>query len=194
MVKVKVLIEGYARQIENGWIASSTVTLIQIDGKNIMVDPGCNRQRLLTELSKNDLRPQDIDFVFLTHGHTDHVLLTGFFENTKVINHSEVYEGDKQIKHQDRLTELNLRIIPTPGHSEDSCSLIIKAGDGIYAVVGDVFWWTVEEKQRMEITKPDPYAKDKNKDKLIKSRKKILKIADWIIPGHGKIFKNPLRA
>ena len=25
---------------------------------------------------------------------------------------------------------------------------------------------------------------------LVESRKKILKMADWIIPGHGKVFKN----
>jgi len=30
-----------------------------------------------------------------------------------------------------------------------------------------------------------------DKDQLIESRKKILEIADWIIPGHGKMFKNP---
>jgi hypothetical protein len=33
----------------------------------------------------------------------------------------------------------------------------------------------------------DPYVK--NESQLIESRKKILKIADYIIPGHGKMFK-----
>lgn len=193
MAKVRVLIEGYARQIKNGWIASSTVTLIQIDSKNILVDPGCNRQRLLAELSKNNLRTQDIDFVFLTHSHTDHTLLTGIFENAKVINSSEVYEGDEQIEHQSRIAKINLSIMATPGHSEDSCSLIITTGDGIYAVVGDVFWWRDDEKQLVDVTKSDPYAEGKNKNELIKTRKKVLKIADWIIPGHGKMFKNPVR-
>jgi len=30
-----------------------------------------------------------------------------------------------------------------------------------------------------------------NQGKLEESRKKVLKIADWIIPGHGKMFRNP---
>jgi len=29
MAKVKVLIEGYAKEIEDGWLASSTTTLIK---------------------------------------------------------------------------------------------------------------------------------------------------------------------
>jgi glyoxylase-like metal-dependent hydrolase (beta-lactamase superfamily II) len=27
-------------------------------------------------------------------------------------------------------------------------------------------------------------------EKLIESRKELLRVADWIIPGHGKIFRN----
>jgi len=33
----------------------------------------------------------------------------------------------------------------------------------------------------------DPYMK--NKEELMESRKKILDIADWVVPGHGKMFK-----
>jgi len=33
----------------------------------------------------------------------------------------------------------------------------------------------------------DPYVK--NKEDLMKSRKKVVEIADYIIPGHGKMFK-----
>ena len=47
MNQVKILIQGYAKEIENGWKASSTVTLIKSGDKNIIVDPGCNRKRLL---------------------------------------------------------------------------------------------------------------------------------------------------
>jgi glyoxylase-like metal-dependent hydrolase (beta-lactamase superfamily II) len=79
MNKVKVLTQGYAKEIDNGWLASSTVTLIQSNAKNIIVDPGCNRKKLLEKLDKNDLKPFDIDFVLLTHSHSDHSLLAGIF-------------------------------------------------------------------------------------------------------------------
>src|SRR4030042_5595790 len=187
MNTVKVLIEGYAKQVENGWIASSTVTLLQSNNLNIIVDPGCNRQRLIDELAKEGLKPTDIDFVLLTHFHTDHTLLTGMFENAKVLNEEEIYDGDKQIDHNGKIPGTDLKIIPTPGHSEDGVSLIVPTDEGTYAVIGDVFWWKDNEKQVLDINRPDPYIDDMTE--IIQSRKKVIKLADFIIPGHGKIMK-----
>lgn len=186
MAKVKVLIEGYAKPIENGWIASSTVTLVESNNKKIIVDPGCNRQKLIEELSEIDLKTSDIDFVFLTHGHTDHTLLTGIFEKAKVLNNEEIYDNDEQVGHNNRIPGTDLKIIQTPGHSDDHCSLIVKTDEGIYVVAGDLFWWMDDEEQKIDINKPDQAHTGKIEE-LIESRKKILGIADWIIPGHGKI-------
>jgi len=191
MNKIKVLIQGYAKQIEDGWVASSTVTFVQSNGKNIIVDPGCNRKKLIEELKNNNLKPEDIDFVLLTHNHTDHTLLTGIFDNAKVLNNEEIYDNDKQIEHNNKISETDLEIIQTPGHSNDHCSLIVKTNEGIYAIAGDVFWWTDEEKQRIDrqslLEHKDPYVKDEKA--LRESREIILNLADYIIPGHGKVFK-----
>ncbi len=190
MNKVKVLIQGYAKQIESGWLASSTVTLVQSNGKNIIVDPGCNRDKLIEGLLKNNLKPNDIDFVLLTHGHTDHTLLTGIFENAKVLNPEEIYDGDKQTEHNNKIPETNLEIIQTPGHSPEHCSLIVPTEEGTYVVAGDVFWWMDDEKQEINIEKADPaHPEEIDVKKLIESRKKLLEIGDYIIPGHGKTFK-----
>lgn len=191
MNKIKVLISGYAGQIENGWLASSTVTLVQSNGKNIIIDPGCNRNKLIEGLSKNNLKTADIDFVLLTHGHTDHTLLAGIFENAKVLNSEEIYDNDNQVEHNNIIQGTDLKIIQTPGHSPEHCSLVVPADEGIYVVAGDVFWWTDDEKQEIDIEKEDQaHPEEVNIKKLIKSRKRILEIADYIIPGHGKIIKN----
>jgi len=59
------------------------------------------------------------------------------------------------------------------------------------AIVSDVFWWSDEEEQKTDkeslMNHEDPYMK--NKEELMESRKKVLEIADYIIPGHGKMFK-----
>jgi len=191
MNKVKVLISGYAKEIENGWIASSTVTFINSNGKNIIVDPGCNRPGLLKALTENDLKTSDIDFVFLTHNHADHILLAGIFENAKVVIGSELYDNDNQIEHGDKIADLDIEIIHTPGHSPDSRSFILETTDGIYALTADLFWWMDIEEQKTDhnslILHQDPYAK--NMKVLQESRKKILDLADFIIPGHGNLFK-----
>lgn len=52
MAEVKILIEGYAKELEKGWVASSTTCLITAENKRIITDPGCNREKLLKALDK----------------------------------------------------------------------------------------------------------------------------------------------
>lgn len=190
MADVKVLIEGYAREIPSGWVASSTVTLVKANGKNIIVDPGCNRKKLILALQNEGLKTGDIDVVLLTHSHTDHALLCGIFENARVLNPEEMYDGDNQIAHNNKIPGTDVEIIQTPGHSSEHCSLIVPTEKGIYAVAGDVFWWTDNEKQIVDIEKDDSaHPNEADMKKLIDSRKKILELADFVIPGHGKMFK-----
>jgi glyoxylase-like metal-dependent hydrolase (beta-lactamase superfamily II) len=190
MNQIKVLIEGYAKEIESGWIASSSVTLVKAGDKNIIVDPGCNRKRLLEELVKNDLKTLDIDFVLLTHSHADHSLLAGIFENAKVLTVEEIYNNDNQSSHDNKIPGTDLEIIQTQGHCPEHCSLVVPTIDGIYVVAGDVFWWLDNEDQAMELKKEDDaHPAEVNAENLIESRKKILEIADYIIPGHGRMFK-----
>ena len=190
MNKVKVLIQGYAKEIENGWLASSTVTLVQADDKNIIVDPGCNRKKLIEALLNNNLKPSDIDFVLLTHNHGDHALLAGIFENAKVLTPGEIYDNDNQAEQENKIPGTDLEIIQTPGHSPEHCSLVVPTEEGAYIVAGDVFWWTDDEEQKIDVEREDDaHLAEVNMKKLIESRKKVLEIADFIIPGHGKMFK-----
>lgn len=191
MNTIKVLIQGYAKEIKGGWLASSTVTLIQGDNKNIIVDPGCNRKKLLESLANNNLKPADIDFVLLTHNHLDHTLLSGIFENAKILTVSEIYNDDNQVEHNNKIPEIDLEIVQTPGHSPEHCSLIVSTQKGVYVIAGDVFWWTDDEEQKIDIEKLDEaHPEEVNMKKLIESRKELLKIGDYIIPGHGKMFKS----
>ncbi|MFH1832736.1 MAG: MBL fold metallo-hydrolase [Candidatus Levyibacteriota bacterium] len=189
MNKVKVLIEGYAREIKGGWVASSTVTFIESNGKKIIADPGCNKKKLAEALEKEGIKTGDIDYVFLSHNHSDHVFLAALFENTKRVDELYIYSGDIITEHNGIIPDTDLKIILTPGHMEEHCSLVIPSPKGTYVVAGDVFWWYENEKQKVIIDKPDNDPEHMNLQKLITSRKKILEIADYVIPGHGKMFK-----
>ena len=189
MSEIKILIEGYAKQIEGGWLANSTVTLVKTGGKNIIVDPGFNREKLLNVLKEENLKTSDVDFVFLTHGHIDHSLLAGIFENAKIVDELYIYQKDAVIKNGGIIPDTDIKVIRTTGNKEEHCSLIVETKEGVYAVAGDVFWWMEGEKQEVDINKPDADPEHMNIQKLVASRKKILEIADWVIPGHGKVFK-----
>lgn len=189
MAEIKILIEGYARQTKSGWIANSTVVLIKSNGQNIIADPGFDRKKLLDALKNENLKISDIDYVFLTHGHIDHTLFAGIFKNAKIVDELYVYQKDAIIRHNETVPETGLRVIRTPGHMEEHCSLVVETDKGVFAVAGDVFWWMEGEEQQIIIDKPDNDPEHMNLEKLIASRKKILEIADFVIPGHGKMFE-----
>lgn len=193
MTKIKILINGYAKEIGGVEHASSSVTLIRGHNLNILVDTGMNRKLLLNSLKKEGLTPKDINFVVLTHTHIDHCLLAGIFENARILDDSSIYSFDGKIaEHQKKIPGADIEIVSTPGHDQFHCSVLISTDEyGKVAIVGDLFWWPDKEKQSIDkkslVTLSDPYVKDKKN--LDKSRKNILKIADYIIPGHGKPFK-----
>ncbi len=187
MSEIKILIEGYAKPIKNGFIASSTTVLIREKGLNIIVDPGINKRLLIEKLAKEKIKTDDIDYVILSHYHLDHALNASLFSKAKIIDATTIYSKDKEFGHSGFVPKTKIRIIPTPGHADEMCSIIVPTKKGTYAIAADNFWWTTKEKQRLNLKKRDPFMN--NYRDLIKSRKKLLKIADYIIPGHGQLFK-----
>jgi glyoxylase-like metal-dependent hydrolase (beta-lactamase superfamily II) len=193
MEEVKVLVQGYAKDAGEAEMATSTATLIRKDGISVIVDPGMDRKRLLAALRKEKLTPEKIDFVVLTHYHLDHSLLAGIFKNARVMDDSLIYSWDGSIvEHDGKVPGTGTQIVKAPGHDPFHCAVLVKTAKmGTVAVAGDVFWWPEGEEQKTDrkslINKEDPYMKDW--DKLVASRKLLLKSADHIIPGHGKMFR-----
>lgn len=189
---IKVLVKGYARQTEEGWRASSTCCYIESAGWKIITDPGCNRTALLEALARENLTTKSIDFVFLSHGHPDHTLLAGIFENARYITWDAhlLYSGDTMKVFDKNILGPHIEIIETPGHVPEHLSLMITTKKEKTAIAGDVFWWTDDEPQDTGIEKPDPYhPSEMNHGQLIDSRKRLLRYANVIIPGHGNVFR-----
>lgn len=172
-------------------MASSTTTLIEDSSKLVIVDPGINRELLLDKLAKENIKPEDINYVFMTHYHPDHAFLCGIFPNADALDDGLIYKKDKQTDHSRIVPETSIEIIPTPGHDDFHASLKVQTEDGVTVVAGDVFWWADHEKQETDkeslLIHKDPFVKDEKA--LLESRKKLLEMADLIIPGHGKAFR-----
>ncbi|MFH0830203.1 MAG: MBL fold metallo-hydrolase [Candidatus Aenigmatarchaeota archaeon] len=191
MAEVKVLIEGYVREENKRFFASPATVLIVDNGVKVLVDPGANKEMLLSALSKEGMRPQDIDIVFLTHYHLDHSLNIGLFPDKDILDGDMIYRKDEEIVFSHRIPNTNIEVIQTPGHAHEHVSLMASTDKGKVCIAGDLFWWMDKHKQKTDtkslLELKDPYEKDH--EKLVESRKMILKQADWIIPGHGKPFR-----
>ncbi|MEW5997029.1 MAG: MBL fold metallo-hydrolase [Candidatus Micrarchaeota archaeon] len=192
MAEVKVLIEGYAKELGNGWVASSTTCLVTTGSKKIITDPGCNRRKLLDALGREGLGTDDIDYVFLSHCHHDHILLAGIFGKAKFVTFDSnlMYDGDRLRVFGKHVLGKDIEVVETPGHVLEHLSLIVNTSKGKIAIAGDVIWWVEGEEQAFHIDQKDhSQAKGMDMGKLIESRKKLLEAADYIIPGHGRMFK-----
>jgi glyoxylase-like metal-dependent hydrolase (beta-lactamase superfamily II) len=197
MAEVKVLVKGEHKRTEDGKLRIySSVSLIKTD-KNIIVDTGSfhETELIIKGLKEENLTPEDMDIVFLTHLHLDHVINTHLFKNAKIyckfnpgypgqihnpkdgtIERTEINDGVKLTK--------DVEFLLTPGHTTDSTSLIVTTQDGKVCIAGDAF----PSKEFLNLNK-EPLAMLVDISQFNKSRDKILAIADYIIPGHGDIFK-----
>ena len=195
MDKVHILVEGYAHPGKDGsYIASPSTVLIQTNDKNILVDPGAVPFKKL-EGALVGLKNESLSFIYLSHYHPDHFLNIKYFPNLEVYDGTTLWTSDKEIFYEKRIPDTDIEILPTPGHTAEHTSLLVKTEKGMICVAQDVFWWE-DGKQKSDseeelLSLKDPFVTDS--DALIKSRKLVLAKADWIIPGYGKMFKNPLR-
>ncbi|MDP1709605.1 MAG: MBL fold metallo-hydrolase, partial [Candidatus Komeilibacteria bacterium] len=133
----------------------------------------------------------DIDYIFLTHFHLDHILNIRLFPKATIFDVDTIYKKDKGVLYKKFVPGAEIKVVPTPGHAHEHGALVVGTEEGRVAIAGDIFWWDDGEKQKIDykslIYKKDPYTK--NWKQLVASRKKLLKMSDWIIPGHGKVFK-----
>lgn len=132
----------------------------KVTGEAAIIDPGGDGDKILTVLDNNKLK---LKYIFLTHGHGDHIGGLNEIKNKtdapilihqedlyllkdKNKNHSAMMGGnvvemtaDSYVKDGQilQLGELNLRIIHTPGHTKGGICIHVKnvvfTGDTLFA-------------------------------------------------------------
>lgn len=188
---VKVLFPGYSFTDENGQYRATGTSSIITGPIKVVVDTGgpWDKDKLIAALQDNGITPDEIDYVVCTHGHSDHIGNLNLFLNAKHIvgfdiNYKDSYfdhdfkKGDAFIIFKDFVT-----VIPTPGHMHSDVSVVVKDAEGLGTVVvcGDLFESENDGDSWKEISEWP--------EEQIKNRDKVMKMADYIIPGHGPMFQ-----
>ncbi len=184
MAEVKILIQGYttADTAESGEERTCpTITLVKDKDIVMVVDPGVleDQKILIDKLKEEGLTIDDVNIVCITHSHIDHYRNIGMFPKAKTLEYWGLWDRNTAEDWKEQFTD-DIRILKTPGHNYDSITLLVKTDEGIVAICGDVFW-------KENFPEDDVYASDK--EKLKESRKKVLEMANWTIPGHGGMFR-----
>lgn len=192
VAEISVLVEGYVTDLEGGgFCASPSSVLIEDADRRVLVDPGADRVGLLSALSRARLRPRDVEMIFVTHSHLDHILNLRLFPEAEVCDPTFIYRGDEEIPYGKFIPGTGVEVLPTPGHTPDHGSLLVQVGVETWLVAGDLFWWRDGAVQRTDIesllAQEDELACDP--PALRASRLAALRRADVVVPGHGKIFR-----
>lgn len=184
--EVKILVEGYTNadsKVEENGEEKTCPTISLIKDKDIImvVDPGVleSQQILVDALQKEGIDVKDVNMVCITHSHLDHYRNIGIFPGAKTLEFFGLWNKNTAEDWQEQFTE-NIKILKTPGHDYTALTLFVTTENGVVAICGDVFW-------KENFPEKDIYASDL--EKLKESREIVLKTADWVIPGHGKIYK-----
>jgi glyoxylase-like metal-dependent hydrolase (beta-lactamase superfamily II) len=194
MDELKIIIQGYAQKEASGrYHATSATVLVRSRGKLVLVDPGMNTNELKAAFDQENINIEDIDIVVVSHSHLDHTRNRRLFDKAKFLDLFSLYQTGKNSSKKVYIPGTAIEVVHTPGHVDKHFSLLIDTAEGKYAIAGDVFWWEGDEEQKTDalslIEHIDPVAKDQKT--LRGTRKKLLDMADFIIPGHGRVFPVP---
>lgn len=189
---VHQIIIGESLVLENGACkAWGSITLV-CGEKNLLVDTGLPSQKelILKSLLSYGISADEIDYVVLTHGHSDHIGNNNLFEKSIFIMDNDVCQGDSYTFHDFSKTCLELfegvQIMGTPGHTDHDLTVIVRSDLGVYAIAGDIF----EKKE--DLQEPELWqAWSKQPSLQEKQRARILELADFIVPGHGQLYRTP---
>lgn len=185
--QVIILKPGYAAWVGAGEIrAEGTITLVK-GPKNIVVDTGgpWDKDFLTAALAEHGLKPEDVDYVVCTHGHSDHAGNNNLFPDATIIVGYDICLRDVYKLHDfssgfPYTIDEAVEVIPTPGHTCQDVSVVVHAREGVVAIVGDLFENESDEASWRDYSQ-FPIEQESN-------RKKILDLADFIVPGHGEVF------
>ncbi|MBW2999725.1 MBL fold metallo-hydrolase [Candidatus Woesearchaeota archaeon] len=193
-MKVKVLTLGVhddrfeevdGKKIEVTEPINSAVVLLQNE-KNVLVDTSTYAyfDEIKKGLEEENLKPDDIHLIINTHRHFDHTQNNHRFPNAEVVSgHSIWYQTKPKVESYGDIEELKLphiKFLKTPGHAPEHIAVMVYVDEKKYNIAGDA----IQE----EIMRKQGY---KEKEK-IESAKKLLDIADVIIPGHGRIIEGEI--
>jgi len=162
--------------------AGGTVSLVLAD-RRILVDTGgpAERDVVVALLAGRGLTPDQIDTVVCSHGHIDHVGNNNLFPHATFILGQDRSVGDAFSALEFKEIASGARIVPTPGHTSEDLSVLVETAAGVVAIAGDVFESAYDDESWVQ------YSRDPERQR--RSRAELLEVADFIVPGHGEMFR-----
>jgi N-acyl homoserine lactone hydrolase len=200
-----VLFEGFPGKSNRGFLGWSSAVLLNNRRFGLFDTAGFGeRIELINRLRAQNVQPQDIDFIILSHFHFDHVA------NISLFPHAKVYLHESEVRHilEDSSVDLvvpvelfhslyesgrlvilrgekgvveNYDWFRTPGHTPGCISISFQQNGETFVLAADAI------KNLLEAQTGEVWMST-NPEMSRESIKKILDRADWILPGHDRLL------
>uniref|UniRef100_A0A0N4ZWV8 Metallo-beta-lactamase domain-containing protein 1 n=1 Tax=Parastrongyloides trichosuri TaxID=131310 RepID=A0A0N4ZWV8_PARTI len=181
MTTITQIIDGYVREDNSSTTkASGSVILIERFNKILLFDCGdpWNEKELKENLmKKRKLKIEDITDIIISHWHIDHIGNLGIFPDNKLQRNWEQFKDIENV--------MNIKINSVKEcHSNEDVYIIASNNDGTTLISGDIF-----ENENDIWNEENWCCQSKNVIHQKLQRYLLSKNVDFIIPGHGSIFK-----
>ncbi|WP_240419505.1 MBL fold metallo-hydrolase [Paenibacillus periandrae] len=172
-----------------------TTTLLSGHGLNVIIDPGWRDEPLLASLREAQVAPEQIDIVYVTHMHADHIRSIRLFPGARWLASPreidnwrvKIPEADRDILErlepvEDEIVS-GLNIVQTPGHTLAHTSVLFRHDGRRVLVAADA----VLVKEYYEHREVHVISEDQELAK--QTIDEIKTLADIVIPGHDEPFE-----
>ena len=153
-------------------------TLIKTEKSNILIDVGFSYKNMKEKLESVNMYPKDIDYIFITHEHRDHIfgLETFLKYNKPELYISEklkdliLYEKTNYLSDENVFDNLLVKVIKTSHDSADSVSFLIEENNESIVYITDTGY--INEKNFVFLKNKNYYIIESNHDieKLMNGR------------------------
>jgi glyoxylase-like metal-dependent hydrolase (beta-lactamase superfamily II) len=202
----RILLPGVPVTSGRGALGWCNVVLLRRSGKNILFDTGSygDRQPLVARLAACGLAPEDIDLVFASHFHYDHVANAEIFACPVAVSERErcyATQAEYLARHDPfvpralipflgaRLTGVpegdevapGVRTVALPGHTPGTTGLLLE-GEGVL-LAGDAV------KNAWDFVRGEPPPSFHSRDTAPGNYQRIRELARVVVPGHDRPFE-----
>lgn len=207
MLKFSILLPGVPVSSPRGALGWGTVALIKQQDHNILFDTGSygDRKQLIDALAEHNLKPNQIDILFVSHLHFDHFLNAELFQQAKIqvperdldyvlnreyIGCEDPYVPDVMIRHMEALLtpycdgeEIvdGLNAISLPGHTPGTSGLLATNDRVLFAGDAVKNLWEFDK----NMSPPAFFCSQR----AVENYSTIKKIAEVVVPGHDNPFR-----
>lgn len=174
-------------------------TVIRTKGKTILIDVGFSYKNLVERMEKVNVYPKDIDYVFITHDHSDHisglkVLLNKIhpkvYIDKKIINSFD-YLLDNQYIYElsdETIIDDNILVksIPTSHDAIASCGYLVEDGNSSMVIITDTGY--INEKNFVYLKDKTYYLMESNHDIMkLRNGRYPIKTQERILSDYGHL-------